>query len=93
MENEKRLIDVNEAIKIVKHEADVCNSGFTRNILEFVAVKIENIPTVEVVHGRWTERHLNCVDKVMSFCSECLTFHNYQTNYCPNCGAKMDLED
>ena len=49
MENKKRLIDANKAIEIVKHEADVCNSGFTRNILEFVAVKIERIPTVDAV--------------------------------------------
>ena len=58
------------------------------------AVKIVNqlvqTDVAPVVRGHWTERHLNCVDKVMSFCSECLTFHNYQTNYCPNCGAKME---
>ena len=56
MANEKRLIDANAAIKIVHHEADVCNSGFTRNILEFIEILIEEIPTVdavEVVRSMW----------------------------------------
>jgi hypothetical protein len=51
--------------------------------------------TVEVVHGRWTLAD----DGDGDVCSVCGTdFCNiiYETgnwNYCPNCGAKMDLED
>ena len=42
-----------------------------------------------VRHGRWL------VDSRtgMSFCSECLDYAvEADTNYCPNCGAKMDGE-
>ena len=50
---------------------------------------------VEVVHGRWIELHMGelqcpiCEEKVM--CVGWLTNGKY--NYCPNCGAKMDLEE
>ena len=33
--------------------------------------------------GRW----------IYAQCSECGTVHDTQTNYCPNCGAKMESED
>ena len=49
---------------------------------------------VPVVHGRWV------MEKVMirspfaknAYCSECLEGTYYTTNYCPNCGARMDGE-
>lgn len=33
--------------------------------------------------GRW----------IYAKCSECETVHDTQTNYCPNCGARMESED
>lgn len=51
---------------------------------------ISEVPTIEaepVRHGRWK------VDSRtgMSFCSECWDYAvETDTNYCPNCGAKMD---
>lgn len=33
--------------------------------------------------GRW----------IYAQCSECGTVHDTQTNYCPNCGTKMESED
>lgn len=52
---------------------------------------IKNLPTVdsvEVVHGRWMH-HENDI----AYCSNCeADAVEDGTNYCPNCGAKMDLE-
>ena len=55
---------------------------------------IDNAPAADVapvVHGRWIASH----DEFCS-CSIC-KYPVYvgwnQTNYCPNCGAKMDLEE
>ena len=44
------------------------------------------IDAVEVVHGRWRFR------KNWDFfvCSECSYESSNYSNYCPNCGAKMD---
>lgn len=57
---------------------------------------IEDFPAADVVevrHGRWTKELLFC-KPVCSECGEpCIGLHGYDyelTNYCPNCGAKMD---
>ena len=87
MANEKRLIDANELIK--KREEmwqDRCDHMVVR------VTNIENAPTVdavEVVHGRWIVLGLNYY-KVLSQCSECCAKYDFQSPYCPNCGAKMD---
>lgn len=46
---------------------------------------------VEVVRGRWIKRQF--ADEPTAFgyrCSECHLTYKVDTNYCPNCGAKMD---
>ena len=51
---------------------------------------------VPVVHGRWSESkehfYLNngCKEWINFYCSECDAPNNSPTDYCPNCGAKMD---
>ena len=57
--------------------------------------KIPAADVVEVKHGKWV-----CGEDVNMQCSICghdaYTEGDYQqvkTSYCPNCGAKMDLED
>lgn len=50
---------------------------------------VNGIPTVDavlVVHGWWTDDEC---------CSECgqYVYQGDMRNYCPCCGAKMDLED
>lgn len=61
---------------------------------------INNQPTIEaipVVHGEWVD-NTGCLDSVRQYkCSNCgkkpITNMNYVrmlTNFCPNCGAKMD---
>lgn len=95
-----RLIDANEAIKIINHAAEVCNSDFTRRILEFVAVRVETLKTIEaelVKHGRWVLKERAHYFKC-SLCNEPIPYKfGYSEsrryyNYCPNCGAKMDLK-
>lgn len=49
-----------------------------------------------VVHGRWIhdgQRINGGID--WCHCSECGKSDNFcaRTNYCPNCGAKMDMKD
>ena len=49
-----------------------------------------------VVHGRWIHdgrRFEGGID--WCHCSECGNSNNFcaRTNYCPNCGAKMNLEE
>ena len=54
---------------------------------------IARFPTINaapVVHGRWEYSS----DGRFLFCSECGEIPDcFEPNYCPNCGAKMDLDD
>ena len=47
------------------------------------------VDAVEVVHGRWTPLQKNGFAFGVT-CSECNTTWDDKSNYCPNCGAKMD---
>ena len=46
---------------------------------------------VPVRHGQWVQQPLNGTH--IWRCSKCETIGSPQWNYCPKCGAKMDLED
>jgi NADH pyrophosphatase NudC (nudix superfamily) len=56
---------------------------------------IEHAPTVEAVpvkHGRW--ELVDAAEPQRYGCSNCSCLSWYGTyRYCPNCGAKMDLEE
>ena len=54
---------------------------------------IDNAPTVdavEVKHGRWVKKQFADDCTTAYRCSDCHTTWDANTNYCPNCGAKMD---
>ena len=58
--------------------------------LDYIAEDIENAPAADVApvrHGRWKRYGKN-----LGECSECGEIVSVRNNYCPNCGAKMDLE-
>ena len=93
MENEKRLIDANDAIERAKKSDKIVGSSIweTGEVVEF----LEDCPIVdaaEVVHGRWEKRKAIVFDDEMVGyrCSNCNTTWDAETNYCPNCGTKMD---
>ena len=53
---------------------------------------IDGLPTAdvqEVRHGYWKER-MSTLSSVK--CSECGNSHEYDTAYCPSCGARRDDE-
>ena len=83
-------------------ENDVYNLFNARGVAQLHVGDIDVLPrvdVVEVIHGRWIERkEIFCesegeVDAIG--CSKCGKSQrkHHKTNYCPNCGAKMDLEE
>ena len=82
---------------IAQYSANPESKGFIELIQDDCVVlalqKAEVIEAVPVVHGRW-EQH--CFEIECSKCNgEALrnAFNQYVfSSYCPNCGAKMDLE-
>ena len=83
MANEKRLIDAN-ALRDDTYIFDAWDAKIVRAWLD----DQPTVDAVEVVHGRWI---INC-DGYYPYCSVCKEEpkHGEMTNYCPNCGAKMD---
>lgn len=60
---------------------------------------IKELPCADVapvVHGRWIHDGYRINGGIdWCHCSECGKSDNFcaRTNYCPNCGAKMDIKD
>lgn len=87
-------------------DSDVLRASKTASVIyDQIMYDIEHIPAAdveEVKHGKWIE-----VQKENIWCDivpvlECSACGKYtvgtrgimtKSNYCPNCGAKMDLED
>ena len=103
MENEKRLIKMCDATAvyngIVLYMAENAYLNDTAlDVLKMVAGWLNDAPTVdavEVVHGRWAKQVED--DCYWYECSECAGAvprtrwgHDWYSDYCPNCGAKMD---
>ena len=108
MADEKRLIDANALITTIQGTAsEVARTSpydpewFTRlaqRQFEILGI-IDEAPivdAVEVVHGKmrhvffsYQNNHYECTCCNATF----LTNSAPYWNYCPNCGAKMDLED
>lgn len=86
-----RLIDGDELHDCIM-DNDIHNGIMSvKNVYEF----IEEAPTVDavpVVHGKWLLRHEG--HGHYWECSVCHTnpciYVTNNTNYCPNCGARMD---
>jgi hypothetical protein len=102
MATEKRLIDANDVKREIWNmdcdvyefcEGCVTNMGISRVELDDAIDRVPTVDAVEVVHGRFEfacvhngKKHYKCTN-----CHHAFPFAN--VNYCPNCGAKMDLED
>ena len=59
--------------------------------------QVDSLPAAEVAevrHGRWEYASYNGVyDVLCSACGYSPGIKFYASNYCPNCGARMDKED
>lgn len=83
--------------KVTEYDESGCGVDYKAVPVE----AIENAPTVDaepVRHGKWRQtgfRHGKIDLWPLSYeCSECnrILFGSPKTNFCPNCGAKMDKE-
>jgi len=93
-----RLIDKQYALAsavsgIVRTDENGENWIRTRDVRESI---MNNVPTIEaepIKHGRWSRERLPSTDGgsyEVFRCNMCSEAFNWRTNYCPNCGAKME---
>ena len=90
MANEKRLIDANELLE--SKWWDSIKDDFDKARAKIIVQSCHTVDAVEVVHGRW-RRFINGDGEYKYLCSVCgkmVTYEMGGSNYCPNCGAKMD---
>lgn len=92
-------------VRILRAKAEMGRLSEYSVCFDNVAKMIELLPAAdveEVKHGKWMWKQLDNFRKYEVTCSNCgwIGFENYDSyndpsdfNYCPNCGAKMDLED
>ena len=83
MKNEKRLIDAErteEAVKISDKPAWM------------VVRDMPTVDAVEVVHGQKRKAFAYSI-VVDRQCSLCAAYVSFIDNYCPHCGALLDLEE
>ena len=100
----REALDNADADIVEEYEDGYCDFGFGRqNILEVInSVPIADVAPVR--HGRWEgyshSRYCGVddfgdpiyKDGVVYYCSGCRRKTVIKERYCPNCGAKMDLE-
>ena len=90
-----RLIDTDALLKDgIRVEFGYNADGLLMIPMRDVTKSIKNAPTVdavEVVHGRWIAYGGNQYTRI-SQCTNCCAKYDFMSNYCPNCGAKMDGE-
>lgn len=92
------LISREATVSILRARADMALGDVkdAASFFDYCANMIEKIPAVDaepVRHGRWVYHDDDMMPyKSCSLCG-CEAFDLHGANYCPNCGAKMDLED
>ncbi len=84
-------IELETAIKVLRGKAIAkYPASFYMGLLA-ASNELNNISPADVIpvrHGRWLHRKNG-----VAYCSECeIDAVEDGTEYCPNCGAKMDLE-
>ena len=73
---------------------DLLNKSFYPAIVKRAIEEAPAVDVVEVVHGEWILQKTPMAFADMLKCSICeyKLCSRVKTNYCPNCGAKMDEE-
>ena len=90
-----RLIDADRALEIVLDQGIAHPNAY--HLTNYATLILREAPTIEaepVRHGRWVRKGQDI------YCSECGEESGYTwtgasrySDYCPNCGAKLDLEE
>ena len=93
------LISRKDAIEVIEAVEGLCSQKIAITNCAKIWQQIKDLPSVDavpVVHGRWItrkERPAYTVSYLIEFydCSICGKEYVYASNYCPHCGARMDV--
>ena len=88
-------IDKNATVGILEAMSRSADCECIKKRLEKEAKRVSAIPAADVapvVHGRWNSMDGYKMRVVCSVCGWDVPEYGKFYSYCPNCGAKMDLE-
>ena len=83
-----RLIDADALKRVLNKVVEYDDDARQEIDADFVFIAIDSTPTIDaapVVQGRW-ESVCGCIVR----CNSCGSEAARKSNFCPNCGAKMD---
>ena len=89
----EEFISRTEALKDFE-ENNARNPNWTPQRVKTLLLRQPAADVAEVVHGRWIWNEEGEIDWEQFYrCSNCGDKEYWESNFCPNCGAKMDLEE
>lgn len=89
IDREELLKDIGDSVRFSSRNGVSAELRGAHKIVDRI-FSAPTVEVVEVVHGRWEIRNL--YDAVGYRCSACDLTSDYDTPYCPLCGARMDGE-
>ena len=90
----ERAAAVKSVLRMRRPENSVAQNRML-SIIQMDMLKLPAADVAPVVHGQWIEYHdyLKCPECGVMVKWDFTFFDIGNWNYCPNCGAKMDIED
>lgn len=91
------LISRQAAIDICENAIDLWRGQLGCGVMIAIKNRIVKLPSVERPTGRWIRTRMPVTGAIEHRCSRCDTPYYMafamEMNYCPNCGAKMEVGD
>lgn len=85
------LVSRQAAIKAID-DLPNCYNGYSDTYdKSYIIGVLEELPTAEPKKGKWTDH--TCINWHGYHCSVCDYETQRATNYCPNCGARMERSE
>lgn len=87
IDRQKLIQDIEDSVRFSSRNGVSAEMRGAHKIVDRI-ISAPTVDAVEVVHGRWETQMLG--DDVGYKCSACHLTSDWDTPYCPQCGALMD---